>query len=68
MLDPGRHQLLVRWDALDFDNGITSQFVVLGYNFWPSRAFEFQVNYLIPVHDGSEVSDQQILVNFQVAF
>ena len=68
MLDPGRHQLLARWDAFDFDTGADLQFIVLGYNFWPSRAFELQVNYAIPVHDGSEFSDQQILVNFQFAF
>ncbi len=68
MFEPGRHQVLARWDSFDFDNGFDTQFIVLGYNFWPSRAFEFQANYLIPVHDGSETSDQQLLVNFQVAF
>ncbi len=69
MLDPGRHQLLGRWDSLDLDTpaGSTDYFV-LGWNFWPSQAFEFQLNYLIPVHDGSDVADQQVLVNFQVAF
>ena len=69
MLDPDRHQILGRFDSFDLDTiGGSSDFIVLGYNFWPSQAFEFQVNYLIPVHDGSRVGDQQILVNFQVAF
>ncbi len=69
MLDPGRHQILGRWDSLDLDGGATTRnFIVLGYNFWPTQAFEFQVNYLIPVFDGSDAGDQQILLNFQVAF
>ena len=69
MLDPGRHQVLGRWDSLDLDTPLGStEFIVLGYNFWPSQAFELQLNYLIPVHDGSDVADQQVLVNFQIAF
>ncbi len=69
MLDPGRHQILARWDSFDFDTGVSdSNFIVLGYNFWPSQAFEFQVNYLIPVYDGADIGDQQVLLNFQVAF
>jgi hypothetical protein len=69
MLSPARHQILARWDALDLDTPAGhSNFIVLGYNFWPSQAFEVQVNYLIPTHEGSDFADQQVLVNFQVAF
>lgn len=69
MLDPGRHQILARFDSFDTDTGAgDSNFLVLGYNFWPSQAFEFQANYLIPVHDGADFGDQQLLLNFQVAF
>jgi hypothetical protein len=71
MIEPGRHQILGRWDSLDLDVGPSTadqNYVILGYNFWPSRAFELQINYLIPTADDAEVGDQQILVNFQVAF
>ncbi|NNF08526.1 MAG: hypothetical protein HKN21_17320, partial [Candidatus Eisenbacteria bacterium] len=68
MITPDRHQVLVRWDALDLDDGTGNQrFVVLGYNFWPTSAFEWQVNYLIPVQWGN-VGDHQVLLNFQAAF
>ncbi len=71
MIEPGRHQILGRWDSLDLDAGpsiVDQNYLILGYNFWPSRAFELQINYLIPTADDAEIGDQQILVNFQVAF
>jgi phosphate-selective porin len=71
MIEPGRHQVLGRWDSLDLDAGATlfdQDYLILGYNFWPSRAFELQVNYVIPTADSAEFGDQQVLVNFQVAF
>ena len=71
MIEPGRHQILGRWDSLDLDAGpsiVDQDYIILGYNFWPSRAFELQINYLIPTADAAEIGDQQILVNFQVSF
>ena len=69
MLRPDRHQVLARWDALNLDDSVSGerQFVVLGYNVWPSTPFEFQRNDLIPV-SGGNTDNHQILVNFHVAF
>lgn len=69
MIRPDRHQVLARWDALDLDDGLVAerQFIVLGYNFWPSTPFEIQLNYLIPVA-GEDTDNHQILINFQVSF
>jgi hypothetical protein len=68
MIVPDRHHVLVRWDALDLDDGAGNRrFVVVGYNYWPTGAFEWQLNYLVPVQDGG-LGDHQILANFQVAF
>lgn len=68
MIDPGRHQVLARYDVLDRDDAIGAQsYLVVGYNFWPTSAFELQLNYLTPI-DGPDSLISQILVNFQVAF
>lgn len=68
MLVPNRHQLLARIDFFHPDLDInTDDFLVFGYNFWPTTAFEFQVNYLFPI-DRFELDKSQILLNFQVAF
>lgn len=75
MLVPDRHQLLVRLDHFDpdvatnFDPGIGTKrtLVVLGYNFWPTRATEVQLNYLFPTGDDGGLDQSFLLVNFQVA-
>ena len=68
MLESSRHQVLLRWDAFAPDDGTDDRtFLILGYNFWPSKAFEVQLNYLIPVC-ATDSDLHQILVNFQFAF
>lgn len=62
-----KHQVLLRWDAFDGGDG-RSDLLILGYNHWPTSPFEIQLNYLIPVGDGAEFDDQELLANFQVAF
>lgn len=68
-IEPGRHQILARFDHYDGDSpeifASASDYLVAGYNFWPSSAFEIQVNYLLPLSDEGFHS---VLVNFQVGF
>jgi hypothetical protein len=68
MLVPERHQILFRLENFIPDNGSDDMpFFVFGYNFWPSRPIELQLNYLIPLEDG-DIGNHRVLVNFQVAF
>ncbi len=61
-------QILVRWDGFDLDAGGQRQDILIGgFNIWPTRATEFQVNYLIDVNN-ADVDQHQLLVNFQIGF
>jgi phosphate-selective porin len=64
-----RTQLLARWDDFDADGigAFRQKLVVLGWNFWPTRATEVQINSVTSA-DGGGLRHQQGLVNFQVAF
>lgn len=66
-----KSQLLARWDSFDasdlFTSGGATDWVVLGYNLWPTLATELQVNYIIDVDD-SDFKHHQLLLNLQVAF
>lgn len=68
-IEPGRHQILARIDHYDSDSpeqeNSTTDYFVAGYNFWPSSAFEIQINYLLPISDSGFHS---VLVNFQAGF
>lgn len=64
----GKSQVLARWDALRPDSaGLAQDFVVLGYNLWPTRPTELQVNYLIPLNRGGW-ERHRVLVNLQIGF
>ena len=65
---PGRHQLLLRWDAFDRDvpGDDARTFLVAGYNFDPTSTFSVQVNYLIPTED-ADPGNHRLLVELQLA-
>lgn len=67
MLTP-TSQGLLRWDVLETD-GLAPDVhqIIAGYNLWPTRATELQLNYLVPV-DGGGLKQHQLLVNLQVSF
>lgn len=64
----GKSQLLLRWDSFTPD-GLQpdSRLLIVGYNLWPTKATELQVNYIIPTDDG-DYKHHQLLVNAQLAF
>jgi len=63
-----KSQVLARWDALRPDGiGPDQDLLVLGYNLWPTRPTELQVNYVIPIK-GPGPDRHQLLVNLQVGF
>ena len=60
-------QLLLRWDSLSPDGvGEDRDFIIAGYNFWPTGATEVQINYAIPTQES--LDNHQLLVNAQVAY
>jgi hypothetical protein len=62
-----RHQFLLRYDNLSADGIISdSKFYVIGYNFWPTRVAEIQLNYIID-SDNSEFKYHWYLINFQIS-
>lgn len=66
MLTP-RSQALVRWDKFRPDNGESpADFIILGYNLWPTGATEVQVNVGLPTEDSFDNSE--LLINFQIGF
>ncbi|MEJ2634213.1 MAG: porin [Calditrichia bacterium] len=66
-----KSQILFRWDSFHSDGLLypdqDSDLLILGYNYWPTRVTELQVNYIIRTQD-MEFEHSQILVNAQVAF
>ncbi len=64
----GKSQLLLRWDSFTPD-GLQpdSRLLILGYNLWPTKVTELQVNYIISTDDGS-IDHHQLLVNAQMNF
>jgi hypothetical protein len=67
----GKSQLLARWDSFDardlFNAEGKADWVVLGFNHWPTKATELQVNYIIDVDD-NDLKHHQWLVNVQIVF
>jgi len=62
-----KSQLLLRWDSFDADNvQPKSEWLILGYNFFPTQLTELQMNYVIPVDETSD--DNQLLINLQFSF
>lgn len=67
MLQPNL-QLLGRLDSFKTDKGLSSsEWIILGLNYWPSQATELQFNYTIDTDD-STFKHHQLLINAQVAF
>jgi len=63
----GKSQLLIRWDRFSSGGAAgRSDQLILGYNLWPSRATEVQLNYVIPA-SGRE-DPHQLLFNAQLSF
>jgi hypothetical protein len=63
-----KSQLLGRWDFFRADGlAPDAHLIVLGYNLWPTKATELQVNYLVPTKNGN-IRHHQLLVNAQIAF
>jgi len=62
-----KHQFLLRYDNLSADGIISdSKFYIIGYNFWPTRVAEIQINYIIN-SDNSEFKYHWYLINFQIS-
>lgn len=64
-------QLLARWDSFDaedlFITGGKTDWVVFGFNHWPTKATELQANYIIDVDDNA-LKHHQWLINLQIVF
>lgn len=62
-------QLLGRWDSLIPEKSLftKSNYVILGCNIWPTKATEFQINYIVDTEQ-SGVKKHQVLINSQLAF
>lgn len=61
-----KSQLLLRWDSIKASwRLIDSDLLILGYNLWPTKATELQVNGIFPTSSGQKA---QLLINAQFAF
>jgi hypothetical protein len=66
---PGEIQFLSRWDHVDFDKinyQGSSDWLVLGMDFWPTSVTEIQINYIVDT-DYTSFKSHQILFNSQIA-
>ena len=62
-----KHQFLLRYDNLSAEGIISnSEFYIIGYNFWPTRVAEVQINYIIDSKH-SDFKNHWYLVNFQIS-
>lgn len=61
-------QLLIRFDTFQTDQSLdSSDLLILGYNLWPSKVSELQVNYIIDM-DQFNFNNHQLLLNLQINF
>jgi len=61
------HQFLFRYDNLSPDGIISdSEFYIIGYNFWPTRVAELQLNYITDSGQ-TEFKYHWILANLQIS-
>ena len=61
------HQFLLRYDNLSPDGIISnSNFYIIGYNFWPTRVAEIQINYLVDAKQ-TNFENHWYLINFQIS-
>jgi len=62
-----KSQVLLRWDHFSTDGiVIDTDLVILGYNLWPTKVSEIQLNYVIPERGGFD--SHQLLANAQIGF
>jgi hypothetical protein len=60
-------QFLLRYDNLSPDGIISdSDFYIIGYNFWPTRIAEIQINYIIDSKE-TNFKNHWYLINFQIS-
>jgi len=65
----GNTQVLLRWDSFrpDMPAMPDQDLLIAGFNLWPTKVTELQVNCIIPTKD-SNAKHHQVLVNAQFAF
>lgn len=62
-----RSQALLRWDRFRPANGVrTADLIIAGFNHWPTRATEVQLNLGVPTE--GDLDRSQALINLQLAF
>jgi len=62
-----KHQFLLRYDNLSPDGIISdSDFYIIGYNFWPTKVAEIQINYIINSNK-TDFKNHWYLINFQIS-
>lgn len=63
-----KSQALLRWDVFRAAGiGPDVEQIVVGYNRWPTKATELQLNYIVPTNLGG-FNHHRILVNLQLGF
>jgi hypothetical protein len=61
-------QLLGRWDSFRSDTSIPFRNLgIFGFNIWPTKVTEVQINYIVPTNDG-KLKHHQLLFNLQFYF
>ncbi len=67
MIEQNVQQVLLRFEGLQLDlPGVDFRDqLVLGYNYWATRAFLLQLNYLLPVNN-ADLKNHAIIAKFQV--
>jgi len=61
-------QVLARWDGIKLDTESQARdLLIAGWNWWPTKVTEIQLNYLYDVHDVGP-RRHAVLVNFQFGF
>ncbi len=67
MIEQNVQQVLVRFEGFQLDlAGIDFQDqLVFGYNYWPTKAFLLQINYLLPINN-ADLQNNAIIAKLQV--
>jgi hypothetical protein len=59
------HQALARWDRYRAPGASATDYVVLGYNFWPTTPVQLLLNWWAPLDDGDP---HRVLASFELRF
>ena len=62
-----RSQFVVRWDNFDTNRRKRSNWLIGGFNYWPTLATELQLNYVLNTDKGN-FKHHQFLINAQIAY